>query len=673
MKSARRLRGSVREYGRELVDHLLVVIGAFVTIVTFFIILSSQSLRTWIKVHPYPIFVALVIVTLIAILALNHARLAAKRTRTLNIASNWRESDEITSPEAHALLELLAFFGPEPIYEDLLLPQGKVQAPTEYLQKILTDSADLRRAADELSRLSLAQVDSSDNAIRIQPIAQALTRGQISLEDPQSALSLKKLAQSILAASDPNVPDRDDSDELYRESRKHLLASGALQSPDPLVRRLVINQVRRLYRSGGYLEGVALGEASLNQWQETFGSDDHQTLALAVEVGAALRRLGRWEDAMKLNTDTLLKLKKTFGINDPTYLLCAMNHGIDLALQGDYAAALKNDLGLVPLYEKAFGENHLDTLQMRNNAAVCLRCLGRYKEALEMDEKTCGMRRAILGAEDTGTLTSRFAIARDLRMLGQMRVGHDVLVEVDQIIRRKFTVSRQFRLLVGGDLAISLRRCGHHKEAANKAELIFSEYNSAFGPDHRDTLHMGVNLINDRRIANRLSEARTLGHQMVAAWTKTVNADHPNTLAAQANLAGVLRAEGNAEGALQINAMVMQKLSETFGDAHPSTLIVLTNLVSDMSAMGETHEARLIGERSYQLQVETLGQDHPFTLATAANLSLDRRLDGDRSGADELHKTALQSLRKTLGHEHPDTWAVARRGRLTLDIEPMMD
>ena len=80
------------------------------------------------------------------------------------------------------------------------------------------------------------------------------------------------------------------------------------------------------------------------------------------------------------------------------------------------------------------------------------------------------MRWGILGDEDTSTLTSRFAMARDLRMLGQVRHAHEILCEIDLALARKPVVSPQFRLLVGADLAVSLRRCGYRREALIQAE-----------------------------------------------------------------------------------------------------------------------------------------------------------------------------------------------------------
>lgn len=665
-------RGLIRRCGHHIMKPIQTIIGAFLTIAGFVSYLTRETIRHWVQIHPYPIFIAFIINLLLTIPGVIYTLNVRERYRTLDQETKGRDIAGGKSPEATTLLELLAFFAAEPVDEDLLL-QANVRAPTEELRRILTDPDCLRSAAVELSHMSLAEIDEPNRRIRVQRIAQAIARGQLSMENPAAARALAKLVQSILAASDPGAPDRDDAEEIYRLSRRHLIASGAIMSPDPSVRQLVINQIRRLYRAGSYTEGVALGDASLSHWQETFGSDDSQTLALAVEVGFALRRLGRWEEAMELNLYTLRRLRLLFGITDKVYLLCAGSCGIDLALLGEYGKALKNNLTLLPSYERIFGCDHLDTLQVRNYIAINLRCVGRFEEALEYDRYTCSKRQEILGNEDTGTLTSWFAIARDLRMLGRIQEAHEILTNISSILARKLIVSQHFQLLVGADLAVSLRRCGRYQEALIQAEAVFREYNVVFGPRHRDTLRTGISTINDLRITGRLPDARKLGERTVAGWTAIVGANHPNTLAAQANLACVLRAEGNLAESLRINEYVVSKFTELFGEAHPNTLAVLTNVASDLAMMGEAHQARQVGEQSYQLHAETRGRDHPYTLATAANLALDRRGDRDHAGADELHASTRRICEGKLGADHPESRLIAQYGRMTLDIEPMMD
>jgi tetratricopeptide (TPR) repeat protein len=589
------------------------------------------------------------------------------------VAATWSVSRQIINAEADALFTLLAFFAPEPIYRELILQPGKVTAPTEALQDVLDDPAEYRRASRQLARFSLAKINGVRDVIQIHRVVQAVTQGQLKREDPETAESLRTLVHSLLAASDPNAPDRDDSEEAYERSRQHIVASGGLNSPDTLMRRLVINQVRRLYRRGGFRESLNLGQAALRQWREQFGPDDRQTLTLSVEVGAALRRIGRSEDALHLNEDTLSKLREQGETEGRAYLLCARSYDLDLLVLGRYSEALENDLALLPLYEKVFGSDSIHTLETRNNIAIGLRCLGRFSEALEWDTKTLAARERLLGDRDSLTLTSRFAVARNLRRLGRWDEALEMIRDVHNMLAEIGSPWNQFRLVAAADFGVSLRRAGYREEGAAEGEQVLKLYAAVLGPDNRDALRAAVNIINDRRVTGDLPGAQELGERTVESWEKVAGPEHPNTVAARANLANVLRASGNPKAARELDEKALRDFTQIFGEEHPSTLVVMTNLASDLAAMGEVRLARERGERSLELHRQVRGFDHPCTLATASNLSVDRRADNDPAAADELHAEAIRLYDLALGSEHPDSRLAINYGRIVLDIEPMMD
>lgn len=591
------------------------------------------------------------------------------------VATTWSVSRQTLSHEANALFLLLAFFAPEPIYEELLLQPHKVEAHDKALQRVLDDPTEFRRAARELLRFSLVKINAVRNVIQVHRVVQAVTQGQLMRQDKQAAENLRRIAHALLAVSDPNAADRDDSEEAYERSRQHILGSGALESDDPAVRRLIINQVRRLYRRGGFTESLNLGEPALEVWRIKFNHDS-QTLALSVEVGSALRKVGRWQEALALNADTMSRLadgSEDSKNEDPIYLICARSYGIDLSILGRYGEALKNDLSLLPRYENVFGAEHLDTLQMRNNIAISLRCLGRFDEALEFDAKTFEIRDRLLGPTDTATLTSRFAIARDYRRLGRWQEALDMIREVHDILESRGQYWSQFRLLVGADFGVSLRRMGYYAEAAEQGEMILRQYSEFLGSSHRDTLRAAINLINDRRLVNMLQAAQQLGEDTVAGLEKILGEDHPNTVAARANLAIALRFNGNPMAASELSQRALEDFEQIFGIEHPSPLVVMTNLASDLAMMGDVRRARELGERSLQLHRVVRGEHHPCTLATAANLALDRRADGDVSGAEALHAQTIEMYAATLGTEHPESRLATQFGRAVIDIEPMMD
>jgi tetratricopeptide (TPR) repeat protein len=588
------------------------------------------------------------------------------------VATTWSVSRGTITPEADALFQLLAFFSPEPISEELLVQPSRVDKLPEPLRGVLGDLQEFRRAARELARFSLIKMFLLRNVVQVHRVVQAVTRGRLERDDPEFAEELRKAVHTLLAASDPGSPEYEETDPVYERSRHHIVPTGALEADDPQVRALIVNQVRRMYLRGGYDESLGLGRAALDTWRKKFGWNHPQTLWMAVEVSWALDRRGHFEEARELIEDTLERLREHHGETHEAYLRAASVYATCLRMLGRYQEAYDHDTRLLPLYERHMRPDHTGTLNLRNNIAVDLRCLGRYQEALEMDEATLRMRESLLGPVHTYTLNSRFAVARNLRNLGRYDDSLYMLRELAGMAQDKQEPWHLGRLLIDADLAVALRRLGFYQEAREQGEAVLKRHIALLGPEHRQTLTVSTNLINDRRLTDDLEGAEELGQTTVKAWEKIAGVNHPSTLAAVANLAVVLRAQADLVHARDHDERARNGMIELYGDdEHPNVLVVSINLASDLAALGEVHLARELGERTLEASKRVMGEDHPRTLAIAANLALDRRAVGDTEGADALHQQTLESIERTLTGEHPMTRLARQRGRINLDIEPM--
>src|SRR5262249_24188509 len=270
------------------------------------------------------------------------------------VATAWRVSREKISHNAEELFQLLAFFSAEPISHELLMQPGRVKPLPKTLEKVLSDVGQFRSAARELARFSLIRIDGVRNVIQLHRVVQAVTESRLKRETLAKATEYRNTAHALLAASDPHAPDHDGSGPAYELSRQHLVPSGALESENPLVRTLIINQVHRLRRRGGFTEASGLGELALKTWTDKFGADNDQTRALAWEVGVAMRDRGRGREALQLNADSWERLLGQFGPDDQPSLTCGRSYGIDLTMLGKYDEALSNDMEPLPLYEQVF-------------------------------------------------------------------------------------------------------------------------------------------------------------------------------------------------------------------------------------------------------------------------------------------------------------------------------
>lgn len=587
------------------------------------------------------------------------------------VATTWSVSRQNLTPEAQGLFRLLAFFSAEPISEEVLVQAGRVPDLTGELSKVLSSRTELRRAARELARFSLAKIHGVRNVVQVHNVVQAVTRGRIEREDPEAAQQLRATAHALLAAADPGEPEKERNDPLYERTIHHLVPSEALESDNHALRNLIINQVRRLHLRGGYAESLGLGDKALQIWRDRFAHEDLQTLSLAVQVGIALRASGRTDEAYELNSETQQGLLTNYGQEHEVYLSCANSYGQDLRLLGRYDDAIEHDLALLPVFEQVLGPTNYRTLNLCNNIAISLRCVGKFEEALARDEDTLVKRERNFGYSDPQTLSSRFGIARDLRRLGRYDEALDLTRELADIMEARGEPWRLFRLSVYSDLSQALRRAGYYAEARDFAESNLTRYQALVGDEHRESLVAATNLINHRRVTDDLAGAQELGEQTALTWEKIAGAGHPNTLTARANLAVVLRTRGNPNAAREMDEGVLADFRQLFSYDHPSMLVVMANLASDLAAIGAVRRARDVGEQALAASQQLWGADHPVTLAIAANLALDLRATGDEHKAEELQARTMAEYKARLTEEHPQVLRAAQQGRVDLDLEPM--
>lgn len=587
------------------------------------------------------------------------------------VSTTWTVTQHSLSPEARELFQLLAFFAAEPISEEVLLPGQVVFDPPlpAPLQKVLLSRTELKRAQRELARFSLISVYGQRNVSQLHRVVQAVTRARIEKESPGLAKALQRAVFALLAATDPESPEREQNDPVYERTIRHLIPVGSLDSDNERLRNLIINQVRRLRMRGGNREALSLGEAALSVWKSR--PDDIQTLAVAAEVGMAQRELGQVEAAFALNANTLRLLRDHFGTDDDTYLLVADSHSEDLRVLGKYDEALEHDLSLLPAYDRVFSPGQFWPLSLRNNIAIDLRCVGRYEEALEYDTLVADARERYFGATSLPVVSSKFGVARDLRHLCRYEESLEVCRQLSAIMEARDEPWNFRRLLVASGLAVSLRWAGYFAEARDVAEDTFRRYVEYAGEEHRATLTMATNLMCDRRLVDDLVRANELGEATLAAWEKITGSGHPCTLNAMANLAVILRTRGYPAAALKMNQAALEGFRRLYAYDHPSTLIVMTHLASDLAAVGEARQAREIGEEVVAKSTATRGPLHTCTLAASANLALDLRATGDRDAARELAGRALAGFDESLSPEHPLTRRARQQGRVDLEIEPV--
>lgn len=587
-----------------------------------------------------------------------------------SVSATWTMSTALLTEDAEHLFNLCAFFSPEPIAGELFLDNARAIGEPIALREFLSSSPRFRAAAAQLHRLSLVKVDGARDQLQMHRVVQAVTKDQLRQNRRALYQAYRAAVDTLLAESNPGNPDRGGNDAAYDLSLQHLESDrNFLNTTNPDLRRLIIDQVRRLHLRGGHVEAAQFGQDALRVWRERLGRDDLQTLSMAVEVAIAMRLDGHAADARRLTLDALPLLRARYGEDHEVALLCANAYGGDLRTRAQFQEALELDLDLLPKFERVFGPDHERTLNVRNNLAADYRRLGRLQDALETDRRTFEDRRRILGANDLRTLASHDAVAIDLRGLGRYQESLDIARRVVGAFAAAGGRENPDWLNARKGFAAALRKAGHHWDALQESEDVVQRYQDYLGPEHTYTLRAATNLINDRRAVGDLVRAEELGRE-VQERCREAGFPFDFSYAALVGLASVLRVSGHPEEARRYDLQAREGFIETYGEPHPFTLAVNINYAADLAACGELAAAIRVGQETLVNCRNTLGADHPDTLMAAANLAIDEAASGNGPEADRLLADALRRYEETLTAEHPEARAAAQRIRLTAEIEP---
>lgn len=575
-------------------------------------------------------------------------------------------------PFALQLLRRCAFFGPEPIPRDLLQRGQYVLGPP--LREPLSDPIVVSRAMRELGRYALARIDNARKTLQVHRLVQKLLRDELTADE---AGAVGHEVHQLLAAADPGDPDSLDNWPAYRELLAHSGPSEMAKCADSKVRRSFRNITDYLYRSGEFEGCLERIDEALALWQPaTAAEHKRDVLAMQGQKARVLFALGRYAQAGDIRKVALEQARVELGRDHEFTLNTTNGYGADLRARGEFAAAMQLDEDLLERHRRVFGADHPQTFMLANNLALDYCLNGQYQRAKELDERIYQDRLVYHGRDDNPwVLVSLGAIARDMRQAGEYRAAAEIAGRVKQVFddvteQRLFPHRHPFVLLQAKDYSVTLRKVGRFVDALELAESVYAECESAFNPDHPDTLGAAINLGNAQRLAGDIGQAAKLIEDTVRRYGDILGADHPYTHGCLLNLAIVRRSLGQVEQANDLLERALTGLQRTIGPSHHYTLTCLTNLATTTAELGNAEKARELGETTLEQFRIVLGGSHPHTLACAANLALDRRATGMGSAADELAADTQERYVLTLGADHPDAVDAIRGERLTFDFEP---
>jgi hypothetical protein len=574
-----------------------------------------------------------------------------------------------SKPAALRLLQVCAFFAPEPISRQVFR-RGRGTPIVPELDAALRDPFKLNQAIREINRYALARIDHRTSSLQMHRLVQAVLVERMT---PDERETMRHGAHALLAASDPNEPGNAENWSLYAELYPHVLAADAVEGRDPWIRELLVNEVEYLYRWGDHEGSCQLAQRTHERWRATLGEENPHTLTIAGWFGWMLYVTGRYREAADVNARLLEVCTRVHGDEHPETLQALGNVGVDKIAAGDFAASLALAEERHRRAVRAFGADDPVTLDAAHNIGVSLRLLGEFARARDVDQETWERRVQLFGEDNERSLSTLAGILIDRRELGDYVGARDRQEEVLLRLRRvlKDADDHPSILRATQRLAVARRKAGDHQGALATSREVQGRFARRYGDNHPESMASTLALSMDLRHTGDLAGARELCELTRQRYGRAFGDDHPHTLAAAVNLAITHRLAGDAETALDLDRGCVAGFSRRLGDDHPSTLAAAVNLASDLYAVGDFQAAHDRDAETLGRLRRALGEDHPSTLACAANLAMDLRAVGRAEEAERLHAATLARLDHTLGIDHPATRGAAGWVRSDCDIDPM--
>lgn len=570
-------------------------------------------------------------------------------------------------PAALQLLQVCAFFGPEPISQKLFRGVTDVPVP-DALNDALSDPIKLSRAVREISRYSLAKLDYRNNALQLHRLVQTVLKNRLT---PDEQDVMRHAVHILLVKGDPADPDTSVNWPRYAELLPHALMSRAMECQDKWVRQLVQNLVRYLLSSGDYGGARDLAAQAVQSWREHLGERDLDTLQMSRRYAIAMRRLGHHEEAAQLNEKTARLFHEVLGEEHEAVVDMLDTVAADRRAQGRFAEELELQRQAYGRARALLGEDDPDTLRYAHNLASCYRLMGQYGRALELDQENLRRRTVVLGSSHQHTFSSRNAVCMDMREVGQyVEAAREQEIALGAV-REELGSDHPRTIGATRNLSVALRKAGLHQRAKELSEDCLLRYRRRHGEEHVDTATALMNLSTDLRHLNDLDGSRDRAQRSYEVLRDVQGARHPYTIIAALNLAVTLRLRGEVAEALEIDRQAHDDLLEVFDADHPYTLVAATNLASDLAAAGDHRAACELDKDTLDRTTRVLGAEHPSALAVALNLAIDLAGLGEETESAVLHSKTIVSFRKVLGEDHPATIAAGQYTRANCDTDTM--
>jgi len=404
---------------------------------------------------------------------------------------------------------------------------------------------------------------------------------------------------------------------------------------------------------GNYQKKAVLLERALIIKEEHFGRDHIEVAGTLINFGEVSRQLGNARQS-KVLLKRALKIFEAHYPSDHIEMAGILNNlGITFGELGDVHNKKVLCERALLIEEAHFSADNMDMVIILGNLAVALGDLG------DTSKKKTLLKR-ILKIEEVHYDENHPTVAKTLTNLGN---AYGVLGNVNQ---QKTLQERALKILEShyghdhvevaktlvnlGEALQSLGNAHQSKVLLERALAIFEDY---YGFDHVDIAKTLTNLGIAFGDLGDVNQQKTVLERALAIEEKHYGGDHVGVAKTLTNLGNAFGDLGdvNQKKTLQERALTIKE--KHYGNNHVEVAITLGNLANAIGDMGDVHKKIALLNRALKIEEVHYGVDHIMTAETLMNLG---NAFGDLGKLDKKKafcERALAIKEKHYGSDHP--------------------
>ncbi|RHZ58035.1 hypothetical protein CDV55_101617 [Aspergillus turcosus] len=523
-----------------------------------------------------------------------------------------------TDPVAANVLRLLSYFGPYPVWFELLHSGASSPDMPDWFCRIAASKSALRSAIASLEDLALVERDRTGESYSMHALVRHACQQAERMPPAEKDTTFRAIALVSLGVAASELPPGES--HLQQRLTPHV---------NQMLRFVVDNPPNDSYTPA---ELKALNELGLFYWNQGMLSQEASMFHAAVAGYEHLYQPDK--------------------LNDTSFFLTLHRLGIAYQKQNRFHDAERAFQRALDGYRSLRRPTDISTLELSSCLASCYQSQNKLAEAETLFSQALKGYELTRGPHDPLTLLT-------LNQLGGVYHASNKPAAAETVFQRALHTAETVRgpndtsaLAATFNLGVLYRTQGRLPEAEKMLTRALQGFRQTLAPDHLRTLRTAHSLALVYKDQSKLRQAEILGRRVVTGLTAALGESDIQTANAMRDLGLIYRDEGKMADAARLCHAAFTTLQSALGDGHPETLNALRDLGSVHGYSGNPMRAEEMCRRALEgFERSPLGADHVATLLTVDYLGVALHSQG-KAEAETMLGRALAGFETRLGADH---------------------